>query len=95
MRPLIATVFTLFMLLVSSPIRAQLQEPSPPVNVIIDSDMAIDVDDVGDHAVMWGLANRGEVNVLALIASSSRRQDSSRMRGTYRTLAPEMMAEGA
>ena len=25
---------------------AQLQEPSPPVNLIIDSDMAIDADDV-------------------------------------------------
>ncbi|PYU21137.1 MAG: nucleoside hydrolase, partial [Acidobacteria bacterium] len=47
------------------PLFAQLQEPSPPVNLIIDSDMAVDADDVGDHAVMWALANRGEVKVLA------------------------------
>jgi len=50
---------------------AQLQEPSPPVSIIIDSDMAENVDDVGDHAVMWALQNRGEINVLALIASSA------------------------
>ncbi|HWZ46028.1 MAG TPA: IPT/TIG domain-containing protein [Candidatus Saccharimonadales bacterium] len=50
---------------------SQLQAPVPPVNIIIDSDMAPSVDDVGDHAVMWGLANRGEVNVLAEICSSA------------------------
>jgi hypothetical protein len=49
----------------------QLQNPVPPVNIIIDSDMAPSVDDVGDHAVMWGLANRGEVNVLAEVCSSA------------------------
>lgn len=49
----------------------QLQEPTPPVNLIIDSGMAIDVDDVGAHAVLWAMANRGEVNVLALICSSA------------------------
>jgi hypothetical protein len=49
----------------------QLQNPVPPVNIIIDSDMAISVDDVGDHAVLWALANRGEVNVLAEICSSA------------------------
>jgi hypothetical protein len=49
----------------------QLQEPTPPVNLIIDSGMAIDVDDVGAHAALWAMANRGEVNVLALICSSA------------------------
>src|SRR5215831_5619917 len=49
----------------------QLQNPVPPVNIIIDSDMSNSVDDVGDHAVMWALANRGEVNVLAEICSSA------------------------
>src|SRR5215469_8729524 len=49
----------------------QLQNPVPPVNIIIDSDMAPSVDDVGDHAVMWALANRGEVNVLAEVCSSA------------------------
>jgi hypothetical protein len=50
---------------------AQFNAPAQPVNIIIDSDMAPSVDDVGDHAVMWGLANRGEVNVLAEICSSA------------------------
>jgi hypothetical protein len=49
----------------------QLQSPVPPVNIIIDSDMAISVDDVGDHAVLWALQNRGEVNVLAEVCSSA------------------------
>src|SRR5215471_13641768 len=49
----------------------QLQDPVPPVNIIIDSDMAISVDDVGDHAVLWALANRGEVKVLAEICSAA------------------------
>jgi hypothetical protein len=59
------------LLLWSSRIFAQLQNPVPPVNIIIDSDMAPSVDDVGDHAVMWALANRGEVNVLAEVCSSA------------------------
>ena len=62
---------TFLMLMFASPLFAQLQEPSQPINLIIDSDMAINVDDVGDHAMMWALANRGEVNVLALICSSA------------------------
>ena len=65
-----ATV-TVLVLLFSNSVFAQLQEPSPPINLIIDSDMAIDADDVGDHAMMWGLVNRGEAKVLALIASSA------------------------
>jgi len=55
----------------ASPVFSQLSTPTQPVNIIIDSDMAISVDDVGDHAVMWALANRGEVNVLAEICSSA------------------------
>jgi hypothetical protein len=60
-----------FFLLSVSPLLAQLKDPVPPVNIIIDSDMAISVDDVGDHAVMWALANRGEINVLAEVCSSA------------------------
>jgi hypothetical protein len=59
---------------------AQLQDPAPPINLIIDSDMAINADDVGDHAVMWALSNRGEVNVLALIASSANDYTAPTMR---------------
>jgi hypothetical protein len=50
---------------------SQLQQTPAPVNVIIDSDMSNSADDVGDHAVMWALANRGEINVLAEICSSA------------------------
>jgi len=50
---------------------SQLPPPVPPVNIIIDSDMSVSVDDVGDHAVMWGLVNRGEIRVLAEICSSA------------------------
>src|SRR5215470_15531087 len=59
------------LLLFVTPAISQLRDPVPPVNIIIDSDMAISVDDVGDHAVLWGLSNRGEVKVLALICSSA------------------------
>lgn len=62
------------------PAFSQLQEPSPPVNVILDAGMAIDVDDVGGDAVLWGLANRGEVNVLALISSSANDYSAPTMR---------------
>ena len=55
----------------ASPGFSQLSTPTQPVNIIMDSDMAISVDDVGDHAIMWALANRGEVNVLAEICSSA------------------------
>ncbi|MBZ5629397.1 MAG: tandem-95 repeat protein [Acidobacteriia bacterium] len=47
-----------------------LQEPVQPVNIIVDSDLASDADDVGGQALLWALANRGETRVLALITSS-------------------------
>jgi len=50
--------------------QAQSVVPGHPANVILDSDMTGDADDVGDHAVLWGLADCGEANVLALITSS-------------------------
>lgn len=64
----------------ATPSFTQLQDPTPPINLIIDSDMAYNCDDVGDHAVMWALANRGEVNVLALIASSANDYSAPAMR---------------
>src|SRR5690349_18093964 len=67
----LATILIWLLASLSRSLFAQLQEPTPPVNLIIDSDMAIDADDVGDHAMMWGLADRGEVNVLAIITSSA------------------------
>ncbi|MBZ5630139.1 MAG: hypothetical protein LAO06_14870, partial [Acidobacteriia bacterium] len=59
------------------PVRAQLQEPVQPVNIILDSDIAGDVDDVGDHALLWALANRGEARVLAVITSSANSYSAS------------------
>jgi hypothetical protein len=51
--------------------QTDLQNPVQPVNVILDSDMATNADDTGDHAMLWAMAARGEVNVLALILSST------------------------
>jgi hypothetical protein len=73
-------IFTWLLISLAAPLHSQLQEPTPPVNVILDSGMAIDVDDVGGHAVLWGLANRGEVNVLALICSSANDYSAPTMR---------------
>src|SRR5436190_682642 len=70
-RLLLPLVLALFLLSPLVPLWAQLQEPSPPVNIIIDSDMSENVDDVGDHAVLWALQNRGEANILAIVASSA------------------------
>ena len=75
-----ATLLAWLLTVLSISLHAQLQEPTPPVNLIIDSDMAIDADDVGDHAMMWALADRGEVNVLAIIASSANDYSAPTMR---------------
>jgi len=48
-----------------------LPPPVAPVNVIIDSDMAHNADDAGDQAMMWALSAQGQVNVLAVIISST------------------------
>jgi len=76
----LATLLVSLLTLFSISLHAQLQEPTPPVNLIIDSDMAIDADDVGDHAMMWALADRGEVNVLAVICSSANDYSAPAMR---------------
>src|SRR5260370_18775600 len=70
-RRLSIVVFACLMLFSEIHVFGQLQTPTQPVNIIIDSDMAISADDVGDHAMMWGLVNKGEVKVLAEICSSA------------------------
>src|SRR5713226_629420 len=70
-RRLSTAALACLLLFLGSRVFGQLQNPVPPVNIIIDSDMAISVDDVGDQAVLWALANRGEVKVLALVCSSA------------------------
>jgi inosine-uridine nucleoside N-ribohydrolase len=71
MKRALSILSPLLFLLYPISLLAQLAEPTPPVNVIIDSDMAENDDDVGDQAVLWALQNRGEVNVLAVIADSA------------------------
>ncbi len=43
---------------------------SEPVRVIFDTDISSDVDDAGAVAVLHALANRGEVEILAMMVSS-------------------------
>lgn len=48
---------------------AQKNNPKP-VNLIFDSDMGPDYDDVGAIAILHALADKGDVNILATIAST-------------------------
>jgi protocatechuate 3,4-dioxygenase beta subunit len=41
------------------------------VNIILDADINHNADDVGDAAMMWAMAAKGEFNVLAIIVSST------------------------
>jgi hypothetical protein len=54
--------------LAGSPARAQ-----APVRVVVDTDLAADVDDVGALAVLHALADRGEAEILAAMVSSRNR----------------------
>jgi hypothetical protein len=79
-RRLSTAALACLLLLSGTRVFGQLQDPVPPVNIIIDSDMAISVDDVGDHAVLWALVNRGEVKVLAEVCSSANDYSAPTMR---------------
>jgi hypothetical protein len=79
-RPLSISILACVLLFRAIAAFAQFQQPAPPVNLIIDSDTAISVDDIGDHAVMWALANRGEVKVLAIVCSSANDYSAPAMR---------------
>jgi inosine-uridine nucleoside N-ribohydrolase len=50
--------------------------PPAPVDVIFDTDMALDVDDVGALALLHALADRGECHLLAVGVSESARHDN-------------------
>ena len=43
----------------------------PPVDIIFDTDMSIDVDDVGALCALHALADRGEANLLAAVHNSA------------------------
>jgi pyrimidine-specific ribonucleoside hydrolase len=55
----------LFLLYTAFPLLAQ-----GPVNLILDTDIGPDYDDVGAMAVMHSLADSGQVNILATVASN-------------------------
>ena len=42
-----------------------------PVNLILDTDLGPDYDDVGAMALMHALADSGQVNILAVVSSLS------------------------
>ncbi|MDF2433728.1 MAG: hypothetical protein JWP44_3359 [Mucilaginibacter sp.] len=46
------------------------QKTNKPVNIIFDSDMGPDYDDVGAIAILHALADRGEAKILATMAST-------------------------
>src|SRR5713101_3775485 len=75
-----AAAMACLLLFSAIPLFSQLQDPVAPVNIIFDDDMSMSVDDVGNHAVLWGLSDRGEVNVLALICSSANDYSAPTMR---------------
>jgi inosine-uridine nucleoside N-ribohydrolase len=50
--------------------------PATPVDVIYDTDMALDVDDVGALALLHALADRGEARLLAVGISETSRHDN-------------------
>jgi len=61
----IATLATLFLVLLSSLVQA-----AEPVSVIFDTDMDSDCDDAGALALLHTLADRGEAKILATTVSS-------------------------
>lgn len=51
------------------------KKPSKPiVNLILDTDMGPDYDDIGAMTVMYALADSGQVNVLATLSSNKNEQ---------------------
>lgn len=66
---MIKYIFLLSLCILSVPL-IQAGEQVEPVPVIFDSDMGFDYDDVGALAVLHALANRGEAEILATIAST-------------------------
>jgi inosine-uridine nucleoside N-ribohydrolase len=57
----------------AAPLRAA---PPAPVDLIYDTDMALDVDDVGALALLHALADRGECRILAVGVSETARHDN-------------------
>lgn len=62
------TIFCLCILCLND-VRAQ-KPTHKPVNIIFDSDMGPDYDDVGAITILHALADKGEANILATVAST-------------------------
>jgi inosine-uridine nucleoside N-ribohydrolase len=60
----------LFLLLSLGLTYENLAQQGLPVNIIFDTDMGPDYDDVGALAVLHALADKGEANILATVAST-------------------------
>ena len=60
----------------AGPSRPRPRAPPAPVDVIFDTDMALDVDDVGALALLHALADRGEARLLAIGISETARHDN-------------------
>lgn len=51
--------------------KINLIDPTAPVKIILDTDMASDADDIGDIGVLHGLANLDKAEIIAVITSST------------------------
>ena len=60
----------MLLMLVCFAIGAFSQGATKPVNIILDSDMGPDYDDVGAITILHALADKGEANILATMAST-------------------------
>jgi len=61
----------LFILFFIAALFTSFNKKSSPVNIIIDTDIAPDYDDVGAMAILHAFADKGEANILATISSNA------------------------
>src|ERR1700761_4159137 len=62
--------YIVFMLIFCCAINCFAQKAAKPVNIIFDSDMGPDYDDVGAITILHAYADKGEANILATMAST-------------------------
>jgi hypothetical protein len=65
-KPFLKTIFNIFVFILLVPILATAQD-NQPKKIIYDTDMCLDVDDVGALAVLHALENMGESELLAVV----------------------------
>ncbi len=69
-KPLIKTLFNLFLIIILVP-TLLLGQNKKPVKIIYETDMCATVDDVGGLAMIHGLQNRGETELLAVCLNAT------------------------